>query len=324
MVIGMTVYNLQTRQKYDSLEPPAGDGQTAQEYVICCHVSEVGALREVFGWDESTMLECTNLDETVRYESFAGYDFASLIYADVYGAELVQREVNVFFAKGYLVLILPDDEGPRLAKLARGLRGAAEAAKAAEKGDVRTLPLLYHFIWGHLAADYSETLEALEDEMEALSELILAGAGPSQITRIGQLRKAAYTHKKLLRALSYIGGQILMDENHLLNKSNAHYFRNMSTRLLKLYDFADHLYTLSGELLHTYDSKTAARLNETMNKLTVITLFFGPLTVITGIYGMNFDRMPELQWPLGYPAALVVMAAVSLAIYLVMKRKKWL
>jgi magnesium transporter len=124
--------------------------------------------------------------------------------------------------------------------------------------------------------------------------------------------------------MSYTGGEILMDENGLMGKRQLHYFRNIDTRLKKLYGFADSLYELSGEILHTYDSKLAIKMNETMGKLTVITLFFGPLTVITGIYGMNFDFMPELNWPAGYPLALAVMAAVSFLIYVVMKKKKWL
>jgi magnesium transporter len=175
-----------------------------------------------------------------------------------------------------------------------------------------------------MAANFSETLELLEDEMEDLSETIAANSGLEQITSIVQFRKAAYTHKKLLRALSYIGGEILIDENHLLDKTHALYFRRIDTRLMKLYDFADNLYSLSSELLQVYDSKTAARLNETMNKFTIIALFCGPLTVITGIYGMNFSHMPELEWTYGYHGALAFMAMMSLTIYLLLKRKKWL
>jgi magnesium transporter len=114
-----------------------------------------------------------------------------------------------------------------------------------------------------------------------------------------------------------------MDENKLMDRDQARYFRNIDTRLMKLYDFADNLYVLSNELLHTFDSKFTSQLNETINKLTVITLFFGPLTVIAGIYGMNFTNMPELSWTFGYPAALGLMAAVSAVIYIVLKKMKW-
>ena len=311
----MIVYNLKTQERYDGLITGA---ESAAHCAIFCHAGEAGDLRGVFGWDESTTLESMHLDETVRYTSYDGYDFISLIHADMEGGEIIQREVNIFFAKNYLVLVLPENEGARLARLALGLRAAVEGAK------IRGLSFLCYSIFNRLAANFSETLELLEDEMEALSEAISATSEPDHITGIVKLRKAAYTHKKLLRALSYTGGQILMDENNLLAKPQARYFRRIDTRLMKLYDFADNLYALSGELLHTYDSKAAARLNESMNKFTVIALFFGPLTVITGIFGMNFKYMPELEWTYGYPFALAFMAAVSLFIYITLKRKKWL
>ena len=311
----MTVYDIKTRQKHDCIVP---ETKGAMNCAIFCSAGEIERLRDVFGWDESTTLACVHLDESVRYTSYDGYDFISLIHTDTEGTKVIQREVNVFFSKDSLVLVLPENEGERLSRLERRLR------ESVENGNIRTLPVLYYSIFNNLAANFSETLEVLEDEIEALSEEIPANSEPDQFHRIEQLRKAAYTLKKLLRALSYIGGQILMDENHLLDKAYIHYFSNINTRLMKLYDFADNLYSLSGELLHTYDSKSSVRLNETMTKLTVITLFFGPLTVITGIYGMNFSQMPELAWSFGYPAALGVMAAVSLIIYTILKKKKWL
>jgi magnesium transporter len=65
-------------------------------------------------------------------------------------------------------------------------------------------------------------------------------------------------------------------------------------------------------------------MNKSINKLTVITLFFAPLTFIAGIYGMNFVYMPELNWKLGYPASLGVMAAVCVVLFAIMKKNKWM
>ena len=66
------------------------------------------------------------------------------------------------------------------------------------------------------------------------------------------------------------------------------------------------------------------RLNETMKRLTVISAIFAALTVIAGIYGMNFQHMPELGWFLGYPFALLLMVASSVALWVVFKKSGWL
>jgi magnesium transporter len=288
-------------------------------FIICC-ANEVPGLLDVFGWDKSAMLECTNLDETVRFTSYERYDFVSLIFVETENSLVSQREVNLFFAKKHLVLVLPDNMGARLGRLEDRLR------KSVWDAAVQPSPLvyLYYVIFNNLAADFSETLELLEDEIEALAEKIVEKPGREQITEIGRLRKAAYTYKKMLRALSYIGGQILIDENRLIDSGYKHYFYNIDARLMKQYDFAESLYDLSTDLLRMYDSKFSVLMSETVNKLAAIALIFGPLTVIAGIYGMNFINMPELEWAFGYPFSLGIMAVVGLGIYLIMKKKKWL
>ncbi|MDR2939867.1 MAG: magnesium transporter CorA family protein [Clostridiales bacterium] len=289
------------------------------DFVAICNSNDIHSLVNIFGWDEDTVEECTNLDETVRYTSYEQYDFISLIYLEEEGGTIYQQEVNIFFAKNYLVLVLPAETAGRLSKL------ASRIAKAVPGAAGKTAPILYIYysIFDSLATDFSDMLEGLEDEMEALSENIESKPSQGQSKEIGRLRRVAYAYKKQLRALSYIGGQILMDKNGLLIDKHMRYFRNIDTRLLKLYDFADSLFDLSNELLHAYDSKFSAQMNETVNKLTVITLFFGPPTLIAGIYGMNFVNMPELGWIFGYPAALGLMAIVSIFIYILLKKKKW-
>ena len=288
--------------------------------MIICNPPDVHSLKDIFKWDENTLRECVNLDETVRYTNYDSYDFVSLIYIDTEKGIANQLEINIFFSKHYLVLVLPEQAGIKLSRLSDRLIGAFSSAAS------RSAPLtyLYYSIFDSLATDFSNTLEALEDDMEVLSEAIERNAKQDQCAEIGRLRKLAYTYKKLLRALSYIGEQISMDENKLINSDQVRYFRNIDTRLIKLYDLADNLFDLSHELLHTYDSRFSAQMNETIKKLTVITLFCAPLTVVTGIYGMNFVNMPELSWSMGYPAALGIMATISVIIYIVLRIKRWL
>jgi magnesium transporter len=77
-------------------------------------------------------------------------------------------------------------------------------------------------------------------------------------------------------------------------------------------------------LLNVYFSAASQRTNEIIRVLTIFSVFFLPLTFIVGVYGMNFDFMPELRWRLGYPGVLLLMAAVTIVIFLWFKRRKWL
>jgi magnesium transporter len=261
------------------------------------------------------------LDESVRYTSYDGYDFISLVHMEIDQSDLVLREINLYISNRYLVLVMPEHESSRVSSLEAAI---LKAAAGNDESGVKRVLRLYFLLFHIILTDFSDMLELLEDKMEALIEDITRDADKNQLQEIGRLRKMSYTAKKQLRALSYLGAQILMDENNLLNKKQARYFHNADTRLRKLYDFSENLYELSNELLRTYDSKLTIKMNDTVNKLTLLTLFFGPLTVITGIYGMNFDWMPELRMPWGYPLALCLMAAVTFIMYLILKKKKWL
>ncbi len=81
---------------------------------------------------------------------------------------------------------------------------------------------------------------------------------------------------------------------------------------------------MSTAMVEAYLSTVSNRMNEIMKVLTTITTIFMPLTVITGIYGMNFDHMPELRWHYGYFLVLIVMLVVAFSLIFYFRRKKWL
>ncbi len=105
------------------------------------------------------------------------------------------------------------------------------------------------------------------------------------------------------------------------NNPNTRDTRDLYVRLLTMYD------TLSdntNQLFNIYFSLASHRTNEVIRVLTIFSVFFMPLTFIAGIYGMNFDLMPELRYRWGYPAAIGLMAIITLGIFFWFRRKGWL
>lgn len=80
----------------------------------------------------------------------------------------------------------------------------------------------------------------------------------------------------------------------------------------------------TAQLLSVYFNIESNHTNEIMRMLTIISVFFMPLTFIVGVYGMNFKYMPELEWKYGYAAVMILMVGLSAIIYFWFKRKKWL
>ncbi|GHU51477.1 cation transporter [Clostridia bacterium] len=284
---------------------------------ISCRPKDIIELQKSFDFDHSTVIECTNLDESVRYAVFDNYDFISLVHPELLPKTVLLREINIYVSKKYLVFVIPQHDDPRLTYLEALLEKTARAA-----GNGKIIKL-YKIIFQQILFDFSEILELLEDNMEALTTEITESALPSQFEKINILRKQSYTLKKQLRAMSHIGEQMLADDSSAFPKQRKA-FKMIDSRFKSLYGFAENLYSLGNELVLVYDSKLTMRTNEIVTRLTVFTMFFGPLTVITGIYGMNFDMMPELHWVHGYPMALAIMATVSLAMYTLVKKNKWI
>ena len=98
--------------------------------------------------------------------------------------------------------------------------------------------------------------------------------------------------------------------------------QDLKDKLLSLTLSFDELLEISNNLLHTYMSVNSQKSNDVRKLLTVFSAFFLPLTFIAGIYGMNFQNMPELNWPLGYFYTLALMAFIALIIYYWFKRKR--
>ena len=291
-----------------------------QPFLVLCHVSEISTIQEIFNFDESTILSCTDLDESVRFANFNHYDFISLVHMEYLSQQLSLYEINLYVSSYYVVMVMPDNQIPQLYDLEQDIINTIQLLKTKKGWTNVVLYTIFDFIFSSL----SDMLERLEDDLVLLQEEIISDVNKSQFERISYFRQLSYTIKKQLRASSYLGMQMLVDSNLLIHKDNHRFFYNIDTRLKKLYDFSESLYEFSSQLLYSYDSRLTMRTNDAVNKLTIFTVFFGPLTVITGIYGMNFSSMPELNWDYGYPLSLLMMVLITLVVYWILKKKKWL
>lgn len=294
--------------------------QREKEFFILCSVSEIGNLKDALQLDETTIKECKNLDERVRYGCFQDYDFVSMVYPVQFNNCIDHAEISLYIAKRYLVLVMPDTREDSLDNFAGAVLTAVREYGTKHDRLIR----IYYGVFNKLLTDYSDFLEKMEDELQALQSEILTCAQKKQFERIDHFGQCVYMVKKQLRALSLLGAQILVDENDLIPSTHSRYFRSVDTRFKKLSGFAEGLYDHVNQLICSYDSRLSMRTNEIVSKLTVFTLLFGPLTVITGIFGMNFDYMPGLHAPLGYVPVLVAMVLLTIWIYALIKHKKWL
>ena len=131
------------------------------------------------------------------------------------------------------------------------------------------------------------------------------------------LRRAAWPVRELL-------AQLERTDSPLIDAETRPFFRDTYGHAVQVLDVVESMRDLMSSLTDLYMSSISNRMNEVMKFLTLVGTIFIPLTFIAGVYGMNFDHMPELHSRLGYPATLGVMLAVAVGMLLFFRRKRWI
>lgn len=175
------------------------------------------------------------------------------------------------------------------------------------------------------AGRYLEVILEFEDRLNTMEETLL-GAEPEAAmkelvgyrSRLLQMRRVFGYHEKLSLALL---------EHHSDCQDNTdlkHISRDFYDRCERLFSLCSMYYETCGDLIDGYISISSHQLNHTMRVLTVITAIFIPLGFMAGLYGMNFDHMPELHFKYGYFALLGVMFITASTLIIAFRKKKWL
>lgn len=171
---------------------------------------------------------------------------------------------------------------------------------------------------------YFVIAETISENIEDLQEQLLESTEEDLAHEINMLRhNLTYVRKwiwPLRNVLSHLEGL----EHPLIAPSTRPYFRDAYDHAVQVIDFVSIFHETLGGLLDLYQSITNNRLSEIMKVLTIIGTIFIPLTFIAGVYGMNFEYMPELEWRYGYPALLGFMLVVALGLLSFFRRKEWI
>lgn len=167
---------------------------------------------------------------------------------------------------------------------------------------------------------YAPALEKLEQSLEEFETGIFSNQDTGEIIQeIHWFRSRVSSIRRIFRQTSDV---ILKIDDYA--DENAPLYQDVRERLERYINLTEALRESSNDILNTHISLASHRTNEVMRLLTIISVFFLPLTFIVGIYGMNFPKMPELQLPYGYPIAWLVMLGITLSIYVWFKKKKWM
>jgi magnesium transporter len=171
--------------------------------------------------------------------------------------------------------------------------------------------------------NYFIILEKSGEKIENIEDELVNSPYKEILPSIYQLKRQMIDLRRAVWPLRETINSLLHSENKLIGDAARLFFRDIYDHTIQVIDTVESFRDLVAGMLDIYISSTSNRLNEIMKVLTMITVIFIPLTLVTGIYGMNFENMPELGWRWGYPVVLVFLLVSAGLMALFFKRKKW-
>ena len=161
-----------------------------------------------------------------------------------------------------------------------------------------------------------EKIENLEDKMTDEPRKELLDEINDYKKELNLLRKNIKPAREMILSLVKLESEILQEENRF-------HFRELQDNITEAGELSDSYREILYDQLNIYHTVMSTRLNDIMRTLTIFSVMFIPLTFIVGVYGTNFDYVPELHWQNGYFIMWVVMVVVAIVMFLLFRRKKW-
>lgn len=275
-------------------------------------------LAEEFGFHPLSIEDCRNAHQRPKVEEYPGYYFIVLYEAELVGEHdnLELRELNIFLGENYLVTV--HSRPIRAVKTATRLW--TEWADRAEQGS----GLLAYLLIDAVVDDYLPLLDILSERMDELEDQIFGEFQPESMHEIFRIKKQLLYLRRSITPLRDVFNTLLRREQPIFARETHVYFQDVFDHIIRVADTIDTLRDMLGSTMDAYLSVAGNRMNMVMKRLTSIATILMSVTLIAGIYGMNFKIMPELDWRYGYIFALVSMVAVGLGLYLYLRKIKWL
>lgn len=181
-----------------------------------------------------------------------------------------------------------------------------------------------HAVLDRMVDGYEPALDRVSEELDSIEESIIAQESPGEVgTRIFELKRALMKLRRVSTAQREVLSK-LGRGSPFIAEAALPFFRDVYDHMGAVVVLGENYRELSSGVLEMHLAMQSNRMNEIMKTLAMISTALLPMSLIAGIYGMNFERMPELKWDFGYPMALSAMLMVGVGVGIYFKRKRWL
>jgi magnesium transporter len=279
-------------------------------------ISRIGSQ---FNLHSLVLEDVVDSEQRPKIDDYGEYLFIVLkmLYAEKSAKTIVHDQVSIVITPTYVIsfqTVDGDTFDPVRNRIRQG-RG-----RIREKGS----DYLAYALIDTIVDNYFKVLEDLDDKIEELEDRVISEPRAEILQEIQHLKKEMLYIRKSTWPLRDIINTLLRGESSVIKDDVSVYLHDLYDHTIKVLDTVETYRDMLSTILDIYLSSLSNRMNEVMKVLTIMASIFIPLTFITGIYGMNFKRMPELEWNWAYPVLLGIMTIIIIGMLLWFKKRKWI
>ncbi|MDF1532632.1 MAG: magnesium/cobalt transporter CorA [Methanosarcinales archaeon] len=265
------------------------------------------------------MEDIVHTDQRPKMEDFGHYIFIvmKMLWFNESNNEIMGEQISLILGNNF-VISFQEMEGDTFDPVRERIRNS--------KGRIRKMgpDYLAYALVDSIVDNYFLILEKLGERIEEIEEELVTNPIPETLQTIHEMKREMIYLRKSVWPLRELISGLERGESTLIQDSTAIYLRDVYDHTIQVIDTIETFRDMLSGMLDIYLSSVSNRMNEVMKVLTIIATIFIPLTFFAGVYGMNFEYMPELGWQWSYPLLWLVFIGTGFSMLLFFKRKRWL
>ena len=263
------------------------------------------------------MEDIVHVDQRPKFEDYEHY-VVSIMKMISYNDAVISEQLAIVLCENTVISFQEPHSGDAFDIIRLRLRQS--------KGRVRKLGADYlaYALMDAVVDCYFTAIEKIGDKIEEIEEEIISDSDKKSLLQLYHLKREMIYLRKQVWPMRDMINNMIRSETKLINDSSDIYLRDLSDHVTRIIDTVETYRDLLSGIMDIYLSTNANRMNEVMKVLTIMSSIFIPVTFIAGVYGMNFENMPELKTQNGYFITWGVMLFIIIGLIVYFKRKKWM
>lgn len=278
----------------------------------------IQSIGEQFAIHPLVLEDILNTHQRPKLEEHEDYLYVVLksLMTDGDGFSLVYEQVSFLVLKGFIITFKEKADtllDPVLQRL-QNSRGRIRSNDA---------DYLIYAILDTIVDQFFDLVDQLEETLTALEDEVFTNPTPVALGKIHEVKREIIKMRRYISPIRDLTAGLLRSDSDLIDVSTHIYLRDVHDHVMRIMESLETNREIISSLIDIYISSVSSKMNEIMKVLTVFASIFIPLTFITGIYGMNFESMPELKVAWGYPGVWLIFVTIGLGLFLYFKKKGW-